>query len=342
MKKFSLLIDESSNKDSLSILQSEITTYINKVKNQLSIDVQKVIYATKKYNLTSSDQIDEIRFASKSKLKDLVDKFNIPLDELVALWAMLKQIKKNIRLLPQYQTEAERKELECGRLSADDLTIDLTSQQGRNAAVLARVEQSDDDVGLLLLLHHAQPLARRAHHLLEAKPAPQVLAQPVGDGGREQADDGDARAATLQDGVGLEVGLVGLGVDDVGAQDGAVGGAHPFVVDPMARLHVVVANGLRVIAEVVDDLCRDVGAGRVHIVGIIVYGLALEDVAIVEQDDVLAMLAAQLVDVCGHTSQRPSLGLAVDEVVGEEATVHVAGLNELQVDGFLFRCHSVG
>ena len=212
----------------------------------------------------------------------------------------------------------------------------------RNAAVLARVEQSDDDVGLLLLLHHAHPLARRAHHLLEAKPAPQVLAQPVGDGGREQADDCDARAATLQDGVGLEVGLVGLGVDDVGAQDGAVGGAHPFVVDPMARLHVVVANGLRVIAEVVDDLCRDVGAGRVHIVGIIVYGLALEDVAIVEQDDVLAMLAAQLVDVCGHTSQRPSLGLAVDEVVGEEATVHVAGLNELQVDGFLFRCHSVG
>lgn len=134
MRKFSLLIDESSRKDSLSILQSEITTYINKVKNQLSIDVQKVIYATKKYNLVSSDQIDEIRFASKSKLKDLVDKFNIPLDELVALWAMLKQIKKNIRLLPQYQTEVERKELECGRLSADDLTIDLTSQQGRNAA----------------------------------------------------------------------------------------------------------------------------------------------------------------------------------------------------------------
>ena len=99
MRKFSLLIDESSKKDSLSILQSEITTYINKVKNQLSIDVQKVIYATKKYNLTSSDQIDEIRFASKSKLKDLVDKFNIPLEELVALWTMLKQKKKNIRLL---------------------------------------------------------------------------------------------------------------------------------------------------------------------------------------------------------------------------------------------------
>ena len=133
MRKFSQLIDESSQRDSLSILQSEITTYINKVKSQLSVDIQKIIYATQKYNLTSADQIDEIRFATKSKLKDLVNKFNIPLDELTSLWTMLKQAKKKIRLLPQYQTASEREELEAGVLSMDDLTIDLTTQQGRNA-----------------------------------------------------------------------------------------------------------------------------------------------------------------------------------------------------------------
>lgn len=134
MKKFSQLVEESTHKDSLSILQSEITTYINKVKSQLSVDIQKIIYATQKYNLTSADQIDEIRFATKSKLKDLVDKFNIPLDELTSLWEMLKTAKKKIRLLPQYQSESERAELEAGRLSMDDLTIDLTTPQGRNAA----------------------------------------------------------------------------------------------------------------------------------------------------------------------------------------------------------------
>lgn len=134
MRKFSQLIDESSQRDSLSILQSEITTYINKVKGQLSIDIQKIIYATQKYNLTSANQIDEIRFATKSKLKDLVDKYNIPLDELISLWELLKQAKKNIRLLPQYQSATERAEIEAGSLSTDDLTIDLNTQQGRNAA----------------------------------------------------------------------------------------------------------------------------------------------------------------------------------------------------------------
>ena len=134
MRKFSQLIGEGAQKDSLSILQSEITTYINKVKAQLSVNIQKIIYATQKYDLTSAAQIDEIRFASKSKLKDLVDKFNIPLDELIGLWEMLKQAKKQIRLLPQYQSESERAELEAGRLSMDDLTIDLTTTQGRNAA----------------------------------------------------------------------------------------------------------------------------------------------------------------------------------------------------------------
>lgn len=134
MKRFSQLIEENKSGDSFSILQSEITTYINKVKGQLSYDIQKIIYATQKFDLTSSDQIDEIRFSTKSKLKDLVDKYNIPLNELTNLWEMLKTAKKNIRLLPQYQSKAEREEIEAGRLSMDDLTIDLSSTQGRNAA----------------------------------------------------------------------------------------------------------------------------------------------------------------------------------------------------------------
>lgn len=134
MKKFSQLIEESKSMDSFSILQSEITTYINKVKSQLPYDIQKIIYATQKFNLTSSNQIDEIRLSTKSKLKDLVDKYSIPLNELTNLWEMLKTAKKNIRLLPQYQSKTEREELEAGRLSMDDLTIDLESPVGRNAA----------------------------------------------------------------------------------------------------------------------------------------------------------------------------------------------------------------
>ena len=134
MRKFTQLVEETKSSDSVSLLQSEITTYINKVKRQLPYDIQKIIYTTQKYNLTSSEQLDEIRLSNKSKLKDLVDKYNIPLEELTSLWEMLKQAKKNIRQLPQYQSEQERRELEAGRLSMDDLTIDLSTPTGRNAA----------------------------------------------------------------------------------------------------------------------------------------------------------------------------------------------------------------
>lgn len=134
MKKFSQLLDENKSKDSFSILQSEITSYINKVKQQLPVNIQKIIYLTKKYNLTNAEQLDEIRNSTKPALKKLVDVFNISLEELVSLWEMLKGAKKNIRMLPQYQSETERKELEAGRLSMDDLTIDLNSPTGRSAA----------------------------------------------------------------------------------------------------------------------------------------------------------------------------------------------------------------
>jgi DNA-directed RNA polymerase specialized sigma subunit len=134
MKKFSQVVVEHRSDDSYALLQADITRYIQKVKKSLSVDIQKIIYMTQKYNLTSSTQLDEIRNASKSGLKDLVDKYNIPINDLTSLWAMLKQAKKNIRLLPQYQSETERAEIEAGRLSMDDLTIDLETPQGRNAA----------------------------------------------------------------------------------------------------------------------------------------------------------------------------------------------------------------
>lgn len=134
MRKFSQLLDENKSKDSFSILQAEITSYINKVKNQLPANIQKIVYLTQKYNLTSKDQLDKIRNSSKPSLKQLVDEFNIPLDDLVGLWEMLKGAKNNIRMLPQYQSEAERNELEAGKLSMEDLTIDLDSSVGRSAA----------------------------------------------------------------------------------------------------------------------------------------------------------------------------------------------------------------
>lgn len=128
------ILEARKNYDSESLLSSEISKYLNKVNKVIPKQVQTAIYLTQKYNLLNSSSIDEIKNASKSSLKKLSTKYNISEDNIVELWQLLKDIKSNIRLLPQYQSAQERESLMLGKLSMDDLTIDLDSQQGRNAA----------------------------------------------------------------------------------------------------------------------------------------------------------------------------------------------------------------
>lgn len=135
MKNFSQLITEGRrDHEAVALLQDDITKYINKLKKSLPVDVQKAIYLTSKYNITSADILDEIRTANKSKLKGLVDKVNMPLNELEDLWNLMKSIKQNYKVMPQYLTATEREMIEKGQLALDDATIDLESTAGRNAA----------------------------------------------------------------------------------------------------------------------------------------------------------------------------------------------------------------
>lgn len=135
MNNFTNFIFEARKDYSSDVLYvSEITNYINKVKKDIPGNVKDVIFLTKKYNLLKAEEIDEIRNASKSSLKKLSSKYNIPVDALLELWELLKDIKKNIRMLPQYQSAMEREMIELGKLSMDDLTIDLATNAGRNAA----------------------------------------------------------------------------------------------------------------------------------------------------------------------------------------------------------------
>jgi RNA polymerase sigma factor (sigma-70 family) len=136
MLNFTDIINESRarvNYDSVSLLTSEITKYINKVKKEIPKNVQDIIYLTQKYGLMNATDIQEIIDASKSQLVDLSKKFNIDINELKTLQTQLKGLKKQIRLLPQFQTQQEREEIMNGKLATSDLTIDLTTSAGRNA-----------------------------------------------------------------------------------------------------------------------------------------------------------------------------------------------------------------
>lgn len=135
MHNFTSVLNEvRKNFDSESLLSSEITSFINKVNKVIPSLVKDVIHLTNKYNLLDKNSIEEIRLASKGSLKRLSDKYSISVEEMESFWKMIKELKSNIYLLPQYMSPQEREMLELGKLSMNDLTIDLTSYQGRNVA----------------------------------------------------------------------------------------------------------------------------------------------------------------------------------------------------------------
>ena len=129
-----ILVESRKNFDSVSLLSTEVTSFLNKVNKVIPSIVKDAIHLTQKYDLLDRQSLEEIRNASKSSLKKLADKYNMTLEEIDDMWKMLKELKGNIKLLPQYMSQQEREMLELGRLSMSDLTIDLTSPQGRNAA----------------------------------------------------------------------------------------------------------------------------------------------------------------------------------------------------------------
>lgn len=136
MQNFSQILLEArnQNKEVSSVLTPEaIDEYVTKVKRQLPRNIQDIIYLTKKYNLLDGAQLREIMNSSKSTLQRHVTDL-VTLDELIELQKQLLALKQNVRLLPQFQTNEEREELYAGKIHASDLTIDLSTPAGRNAA----------------------------------------------------------------------------------------------------------------------------------------------------------------------------------------------------------------
>ena len=112
---------------------AELGEYITKTGKKIPKAVQDVLYLTKKYGLLDQKSIDDIRDASKSQLDKLAFKYDIPVVEIEDLWKSLKDLKTNLRLLPQYQTLSEREAFMAGKLQMSDITIDLETSAGRNA-----------------------------------------------------------------------------------------------------------------------------------------------------------------------------------------------------------------
>ena len=127
-------INEASKLISNDVMTvDEINQYLKSVSNKIPKQVADIIYLTAKYELTTQKAIDDIRDANKSKLDKIAFNYNIPLAEIEDLWKSLKELKSNLRLLPQYQTSSERAAFMSGKLIMSDITIDIETSSGRNA-----------------------------------------------------------------------------------------------------------------------------------------------------------------------------------------------------------------
>lgn len=135
MKNFSQIVNEErKNHDSVALLQAEVTSYISKVNRTLPKNMQDLLALTNKFKLYSAEDLDAIKNCGKRQYAEMAQRFNMTEEEVDTMHALLKQNSRSLRMLPQYQSNAEREAIKAGQLAMDDLTIDLDTNTGRNAA----------------------------------------------------------------------------------------------------------------------------------------------------------------------------------------------------------------
>ena len=124
-----------------SMTESEVNQFLLKTNKIIPKQVQNIIQLTKKYDILHKEELDSIRESSKQNLKKVYnDNFsqnhkNMTYDDFEELWRQLKDIKDQYKLLPQCMCAQTREQIMTGGTSIDDITMDLSAPQERNAIV---------------------------------------------------------------------------------------------------------------------------------------------------------------------------------------------------------------
>jgi RNA polymerase sigma factor (sigma-70 family) len=96
--------------------------------------VKDTLYLIKKNIILDPEVLINLMSVSKSGIKQISKKYNLSEVVLDELWRMLKSLKSNVKLLPHFQSPNERADFIKGKLTVDDMVVDLSTQQGRNDA----------------------------------------------------------------------------------------------------------------------------------------------------------------------------------------------------------------
>lgn len=131
MRNFSDILKEA-RKETVRLTQDTLDKYIKQFSKELPINVKKILAQCSKYGLLSAEGLDAIKKASRRAMPSVSAELGIPEREAYELQDLLKALKKDDVYLPQYQDEKHFEWLTTGRMSLDDLTLDLESTAGRN------------------------------------------------------------------------------------------------------------------------------------------------------------------------------------------------------------------
>ena len=210
------------------------------------------------------------------------------------------------------------------------------------------MEQTEYQVGIFIILHILNPLFGASGHLFELQTFPDGLVEPVGDSWGKHADYYYLYAILIVNRVGLKscvdvlracCSILILLLYDVGTKQWASNLTNPLVVYFMTRFNVVIAHSFGIILHIIDDRSCYILIFRHHIVRPVYTWLTLQNVAIVNQQEVVvAVLLALLFDIAVGTCKSAPDGLLLHEIIWEEMTMHIASLYDLDLYGLRVLC----
>ena len=133
MNNFSCFFESQINTNPVLTIE-ELDNYIAKTTKLLPTMVKDALYLIKKNIILDPEVLTNLLSVSKSGIGMMSKKYNISESTLEELWKILKSLKSNIKLLPHFQSPNERADFIKGKLTVDDMVVDLSTQQGRNDA----------------------------------------------------------------------------------------------------------------------------------------------------------------------------------------------------------------
>ena len=124
MKRLSSIIE---SKEEAPVTKEEFSKYMDTVGSQLPKDVKTACAYLQKFGISTKEEIEELQKMNIGAIRKAAKEMNASENEL--------KMKLEIRLLPMMQSEEEREDFMSGRKTADDITLDFSTEKGRNAIV---------------------------------------------------------------------------------------------------------------------------------------------------------------------------------------------------------------